>query len=146
MGRSIVSLCLLCLPALSITAEAQHVHKCVDGRHTSYQSAPCENGKQLARQWEATPEPVPTQEQVAGQRQAQARGEQESDYLRSLARRASTGARRPGASGVTISAARDGDRCTRAKKTRDDTERRLGLNRTFETMQRLSTLVSEACR
>lgn len=146
MDRSIMSLCLLCLLAFPLGASAQHVYKCVDGRDTSYQSTPCEEGKQLAKQWKAAPDPAPSREQIARQRDVQAQGERESNYLRSLARRASTGARRPRASGVTISAARDGDRCAKAKKRRDDTERRQGLDRTFESMQRLSKLVSEACR
>ena len=146
MDRSIVLLCLHSLLAFPLTAQAQHVYKCVEGRDTSYQSAPCEDGKHLARTWDAPPEPAPSPEQLAWQREVQAKGARESDYLRSLARRAGTGARRPRSTGATISAARDGDRCAGAKKHRDDTERRLGLNRTFETMQRLSRLVSEACR
>lgn len=146
MERSIMSLCVLFVLAIPRTAHAQHVYKCVDGRETSYQSFPCEEGTRLAKQWEVAPDPAPSQEQIARQREAQAQGERESHYLRSLARRASTRARRPRSTGVTISAARDGDRCSKAKKHRDDTERRQGLDRTFESMQRLSKLVSEACR
>lgn len=146
MVQNILPLSLACLLALPLTARSQHVYKCVDGSDTSYQSVPCAEGKRLARQWDAAPDPLPSREQVAIQREAKAKGERESQYLRALARRASTGARRPRSMAATISAARDGDRCTSAKKRRDATERKLGLNRTFETMQRLSKLVSEACR
>ncbi len=146
MSRSIVRLSILCLLLLASAADAQHVYKCVNGRDVSYQSAPCEVGQQLARQWEASPEPAPTAELVARQRLIQAQGERESAYLRSLARGTGKKVRPRRATGVAISAARDGDRCAKAKKHRDDTERRLGLKRTFESMQRLSQMVSEACR
>lgn len=146
MDQSIMTLSLVWLMALPLEAQSQQVYKCVDGPHASYQSVPCADGERLVKQWEAVPDPVPTPEQVAKQEEAQAQGERESRYLRSLASRAGTGARRPRSTGVTISAARDGDRCASAKKRRDATERKLGLDRTFETMQRLSKLVSEACR
>ncbi len=139
-------LAFVCLVLFSSPAHAQHVYKCVNGRDVSYQSAPCSTGERLARKWEATPEPAATAEMLAAQRVIQAQGKRESAYLRSLARGSSTKARSRRPTGAIISAARDGDRCAKAKKQRDDTERRLGLKRTFEGMQRLSAMVSEACR
>ena len=146
MYQKTVPLALVCLVLFSGPAHAQHVYKCVNGRDVSYQSAPCLTGQRLARQWEASPEPAPTAEMLAAQRLIQVQGERESAYLRSLARGSSRKARSRRPTGAVISAARDGGRCAKAKKRRDDTERRLGLKRTFESMQRLSAMVSEACR
>lgn len=146
MNPSIMSLSLAALLTLPMAARSQQVYKCVDGSAASYQSVPCARGERLVRQWEAAPDPPPSREAIENQEEAKAQGKRESQYLRGLASRASTGPRRPRATGATISAARDGERCTSAKKRRDDTERRLGLKRTFETIQRLSRLVSEACR
>lgn len=146
MSRRILQLSLICLFAWSAPTRAQHVYKCISGLDVSYQSAPCGPTQQLARQWAASPEAAPTPEQRARQLEVRAQGEHESAYLRSLARQPGKKGRPRRATGVAIAAARDGDRCAKAKKRRDDTERRLGLSRTFESMQRLSRMVSEACR
>ncbi len=146
MDRTTISLCLALVVLSPLAVSAQHVYKCVDRNGATYQSEPCAERKQQIRQWQAIPEPPPSPAQVARQRAAQAQGIRESAYLRSLARRASTGARRPTPMGVSISAARNGDRCAMAKKRRDEAEARQGLDRTFESMRRHVELVSEACR
>ncbi|MEP6907921.1 MAG: hypothetical protein ABI858_08095 [Pseudoxanthomonas sp.] len=41
-------------------SHAQHVYKCVNGKNLSYQSQPCPDTHKAAKQWDATPEPPPS--------------------------------------------------------------------------------------
>jgi hypothetical protein len=43
----------------ALPGNAQHVYKCAKGGDVSFQSAPCERGQHLVKQWEATPTPEP---------------------------------------------------------------------------------------
>lgn len=128
-------------------APAQHVHKCLKDKNVSYQSTPCDSERQTVKQWVAIPDPTPSAQDIERQRSAitQVKRESASRRVRS-GRSGAPVARRSRATGVSISAARDGERCAAAKRRRDATERRLGLSRTFETMQKLSTMIYEACR
>lgn len=132
--------------ALPMGASAQHVYKCVDGDHVAYQSEPCGSSATRAKQWNATPEPPPDAAELQRRALALQQGKRESDYLRSLARRSTGAARKSRASGATIFAARDGKGCAEAKRKRDAAEARIGLKRTYQSLQASGNRVYEACR
>ncbi len=130
-----------CPPA----AHGQHVHKCVSGSQVSYQSDPCSHPRQLAGQWDATPE---------AQADALAAPASSSSPRPTAARRpqaSNAGSSRPpsarrSARASTAAPARGAKACRAARAHRDATERKLGLKRDYQTLQALNQQVREACR
>ncbi len=120
------------------TACAQQVHKCVDGDHTVYQSAPCASGE-AARTWDAPPD-VPNPRR-------QARLDAIQDQLE--ARKRAQTRRQPvarGGQGAAISLYRDPERCEAAKARRAAAFEAAGSRRTFELTRRMDDLVFDACK
>ncbi len=125
----------------SMPVAAQQVYKCVDPKgRASYQSAPCAPTHKAARSWDATPEAPPTNAELWRRYHAKQRGVQESAYLRSLARRGGA------ASGASIGMAQSGSACAAAKQQRQSTLDAVGLQRTYELLQRLDAMVNAACK
>jgi len=137
---------LLLILILPMSANAQHVYKCVQGADVVYQSAPCAGTASIAKQWEAVPEPPADAAELQRRALVLQQGLRESAYLQSLAGTSQRPARRTRASGVSISAARDGKRCAEARRKRDAAESSLGLRRTYKSMQAAGDRVYEACR
>lgn len=115
-------------------AGARSVQKCVaaDG-HVTLTSERCPEGQRLVDSYEATPEQAPpapaAASRVARPRAAAAR-----------AGRSAGGGRSEG------SRIRAPDRCQAAQARREQTLRRVGLNRTFDLMRKLDAEVWEACK
>ncbi|WP_162347997.1 DUF4124 domain-containing protein [Pseudoxanthomonas gei] len=137
----LVAIMLLAGSTAGMPAAAEQVYKCVDGKgRASYQSAPCAPTHTVTRTWDAAPEAPPTNAELWRQYHAKKRGQQESAYLRSLAGRGST------ASGASIGTTQSGDSCAAAKQHRQATLNAVGLNRTYDLLQRLDAMVNAACK
>ena len=140
MRSSILVLFLL----LQILANAQQVYKCVKGKDVSYQSAPCDATHTVAKQWDATPDPEPTAEEIALRAFKRKQDAAESAQLR---RAAGTNRTRPTGSGnrtTSISAA--DARCNAAKDRRARKLESVGLKRTFDLLRKLDDAVHSACK
>jgi len=135
---------LLLLAALMCgSATAQVVNKCVGkGGAVGFYSGACPAGYLQAKQWDATPEPEPTYEQLQAREYQRQRAAAESAYL---SRRAGTGG---GASGhrVRMDGQRNAAACDAAKASRESTLAAVGMRRTYELLQQLDNNVREACR
>ena len=126
------------------SASAQQVYKCVRGGEVSYQSAVCDATQKVARQWDATPEPAPTANELR-QRQLKDQIDQSSsawlsraagtDRARSAGNRAAPASRKPRIS-----------RCDAAKTGREARLKSVGLKRTFDLLRKLDDAVNEACK
>lgn len=121
------------LPLLWSAAHAQQVYKCSDGKQVSYQSQPCDGAQRTLRQWDATPETIPTgahTEQAGNARAVPAR--------KSSRRSTSSNTRsRPDPAEA---------RCQVAKSNREAKLRAVGLKRTFDLLRKLDEAVHAACR
>jgi len=109
-----------------------------------YYSGPCPTGYQPAKAWDATPEAPPTNDELWRQYYKRRQGEADSRYLSGLA-----GTTRAGkASGHHLRADGAGNRsaCDAAKAQRDQVLNSVGLERTYELLQRLDGSVREACK
>ena len=131
MGRMML---VILLAMLWSVAHAQQVHKCTDGKQVSYQSQPCDSTQHTLRQWDATPEPVPTGTQAAQTAKAPA----------APARKASS--RRSTSSHTRSRPEPAESRCQAAKSKREAKLRAVGLKRTFDLLRKLDDAVYEACR
>lgn len=123
---------------------AQQVYKCVKGKDVSYQSAPCAASHTVAKQWDATPDPEPTAEEVSQREARRKQDAAESAQLRRAAgtnRTRSTGRR----SGRTAVSAADA-RCNAAKDARARKLEAVGLRRTFDLLRKLDDAVNSACK
>lgn len=142
MRKDIAIFIVALLAACAPRASAQALHKCVgrDG-HASYQSQPCDAGRRTVWVREATPEPPPSAERQKAMRREKARRDVQSAYLATLARR-----RRGAASGHAIATSRDAKACDAARRRREKTLERVGLERDFELLRRLDDDVARACR
>lgn len=122
------------LPMLWSVAHAQQVYKCTDGKQVSYQSQPCDSAQRTLRQWDATPEPVPTGAQATQTAKARAVPARKSSSRRST-------------SGSTRSRPDPAEsRCQVAKSKREAKLRAVGLKRTFDMLRKLDEAVYVACR
>jgi hypothetical protein len=151
---------------LAGAADAQTLYKCVSGKSTSYQQAPCPRTARLVRSIETTPEPPLTAMQLAEQARKAKMDREESAFLSHLAgtdqtrtayrssRNRSSGY---GSSGYGSSGSRSANRflaqrdpqrdgCSAAKVARDYALHAAGLGRTFELLRRLDDDVAEACK
>jgi hypothetical protein len=122
----------------------QQVYKCVRGSEVSYQSAACDGTQKVARQWDATPQPEPTADEL---RQRQLKSQR--DYIESaqLSRAAGSGRKRfannqreSGSGKSSVS------RCDAAKARRETKLKSVGLKRTFDLLRKLDDAVNEACK
>ncbi len=130
--------------AVASVASAQQVYKCVDGENVSYQSAVCDAAQVVARQWNATPEPEPSAEQLRQYQLKREHGRIESAWLSRAAgtnRVRSVRSRRQ--SGKVRSRP---SRCDTAKARREAKLKSVGLKRTFDLLRRLDDSVYEACK
>lgn len=140
MRAAILLFMFLVAPA----GKAQQVYKCVKGRDVSYQSAPCDVTQKVLRQWDATPEPEPSVEDI---RQRQLKSERERAESAQLSRAAGTdrprsvrSERRSGRSQHRVS------RCDAARSRREAKLKAVGLKRTFDLLRKLDDAVNEACK
>lgn len=126
------------------TANAQQVYKCVNGSEVSYQSAACHGTWKVARQWDATPEPEPTADQIRQHQLESQRNRTEfkqpsrtagTDRTRSASHQRSAGRRKSSLSG-----------CDAARARRDAKLKSVGLKRTFDLLRKLDDAVNEACK
>ena len=138
--RSLMLASVLLIPA---AANAQQVYKCVNGKNVSYQSAPCAAGHTVAKQWDATPDPEPTAEEVAEHAAKRKQDAAESAQLRRAAGTHRT--RSTGSSNRTSASAADA-RCNAAKDRRARKLEALGLKRTFDLLRKLDDAVQSACK
>jgi len=130
--------------AVASVASAQQVYKCVDGENVSYQSAVCDAAQVVARQWNATPEPEPSAEEL---RQLQLKREQGRIESAWLSRAAGTGPVRSVRSGRQSGNVRSRpSRCDNAKARREAKLESVGLKRTFDLLRKLDDTVHEACK
>ena len=124
----------------SVSASAQQVYKCVQGKDVSYQSQPCAQSDQAVKAWDAVPEPPPSNEELWRRYYAKKRGQRESAYLRSLAGRSGSG------SGASIRVPQSSTACAAAKASRTNALNAAGLKRTYELLQALDDAVNRACK
>lgn len=122
------------LPIVWSVAHAQQVYKCTDGEQVSYQSQPCDGAQRTLRQWDATPEPVPTGAQATQTAKARAAPARKSSSRRSTSSHTRS---RPDPAE---------SRCRAAKSKREAKLRAVGLKRTFDLLRKLDDAVYEACR
>lgn len=135
---------LLSLVFIAPTGNAQQVYKCVAGKDVSYQSAPCSQTQKIAKQWDATPEPEPSAEELREREAKRQRDEAESARLR---RASNTGPARVRKSGARASlASTGGNRCDAAKARREAKLKAVGLKRTFDLLRKLDDAVYDACK
>lgn len=126
------------------TASAQQVYKCVRGNEVSYQSAACDATQKVARQWDATPEPEPTADELRQRQSKNQFGRTESAWL---SRAAGTDRPRPTGNRATRAGRKPGvSRCDAAKARREAKLRSVGLKRTFDLLRKLDDAVNEACK
>jgi hypothetical protein len=137
--------CILALVFLfPVTASAQQVYKCVKGKDVSYQSAPCDASHTVAKQWDATPDPEPTPDQVA---QREARSKQDAAESARLRRAAGTDRPRVSTRSSSRSSISAADaRCKAAKERRARKLESVGLKRTFDLLRKLDDDVHNACK
>lgn len=129
---------------IASTASAQQVYKCVRGSEVSYQSAACEGTQKVARQWDATPEPEPTADEL---RQRQLKSQSDQAESAWLSRAAGTDrARFASNRGNPTSRKPRISRCDAAKARREAKLRSVGLKRTFDLLRKLDDAVNEACK
>ena len=135
---------LLSMFLLAPAGNAQQVYKCIKGRDVSYQSAPCDRTQKVVRQWDATPQPAPSVEEL-GRRTIKSPGAQAES---TPAKRASGTKRirvvhswresRGGRSSMSS--------CDTAKARRKAKLESVGLKRTFDLLRKLDDAVHEACK
>ena len=139
--RSSILVLFFLFPAL---ANAQQVYKCVKGKDVSYQSAPCDATHTVAKQWDATPDPEPTAEEIA---QRAAKRKQDAAESAQLRRAAGTNRTRPTGSGSRTTSISAADaRCNAAKDRRARKLESVGLKRTFDLLRKLDDAVHSACK
>lgn len=127
-----------------VVANAQQVYKCVKGKDVSYQSAPCDPTHIVARQWDATPDPEPTADEIA---QREARRKQDAAESAQLKRAAGTHqTRSSGRSSRRTTASAADARCNAAKERRARKLESVGLKRTFDLLRKLDDAVHSACK
>ncbi len=106
------------------------VYRCVDRANgVSFQSQPCGPGQRTTRAIPAPPEPEP----VRPRQPSRANVSAPESYSSSWA---------PG----NDERARRRAQCANARQDREETLRRIGLRRTYDLLQRLDTVVNEACK
>ena len=134
---------LLSMIFIAPMGHAQQVYKCVKGREVSYQSAPCDDTQRIAKQWDATPEPEPSADEL---RMRDAR--RQRDEAGSAQPRRATGTRRVrSGSSRNYSSINIGDaRCDAAKARREAKLKSVGLKRTFDLLRKLDDAVYDACK
>ena len=129
---------------IASNASAQQVYKCVRGSEVSYQSAACDGTQKVVRQWDATPEPEPTIDELRQRQLKSHRGSAESiqpsraagtGRKRSASNQRESGSRKPSVS-----------RCDAAKARREAKLKSVGLKRTFDLLRKLDDTVNEACK
>lgn len=135
---------LLSLVFIAPMGNAQQVYKCVAGKDVSYQSAPCSQGQKIAGQWDATPEPEPSAEELRERAAERRRDEAESARLRRASNAA--GRARARTSSGRASLAGTGNRCDAAKARREAKLKSVGLKRTFDLLRKLDDAVYDACK
>jgi len=140
MRSFILALALL----FPVAASAQQVYKCVKGKDVSYQSAPCGPTQTVARQWDATPDPEPTADQIAQREATRKQGAAESAQLRRAAGTNQTRSTGRSSNRTSISAA--DARCNAAKERRANKLEAVGLKRTFDLLRKLDDAVHSACK
>lgn len=135
MRAAILSLLFFIAPA----GNAQQIHKCVKDREVSYQSAPCDAGQSLVKQWDAMPESGPDHNQ-----DSRRQGAAKSAQPRRVAgeRRARYGSCAGNKSSVNAA----DRRCNAAKARREAKLISVGLKRTFDLLRKLDDAVYEACK
>lgn len=99
---------LVVLVAVAAPAHAQQVYKCVSGKSTTYQSAPCASGSAV-KSWDAVPVPEPSNAELWRRYRLQ----QELDQ-RYVAQHAGGGGY-----GASVSDSQSGSACDVAKRQRD---------------------------
>lgn len=126
------------------TASAQQVYKCVRGDEVSYQSAVCDATQKVAKQWDATPEPAPTSDEL---RQRQLKNQLDRSESERLSRAAGTDrARSAGNRSAPVGRKPRISRCDAAKARREAKLKSVGLKRTFDLLRKLDDAVNEACK
>lgn len=132
------------LSFIAAASNAQQIHKCIKGSAVSYQSAPCEAGHSLVKQWTAAPDPGPAAT-PSGHRQEK---REQDEAKSSQAGRGERGRRtRAGSRPAKSSSIADADkRCAAAKSRREARLISAGLKRTFDLLRKLDDAVHEACK
>jgi hypothetical protein len=123
---------------------AQQVYKCVKGTDVSYQSAPCDGTHTVAKQWDATPDPEPTAEEVSRREAKRKQDAAESAQLRQAA--GTNRARSTGRSSNRTNVSAADARCNAAKEKRARKLEAVGLKRTFDLLRKLDDAVNNACK
>lgn len=135
---------LLVMVMAASAANAQQVYKCVSGKDVSYQSAPCGATQTVAGQWDATPEPEPSAEELKQLELKRKHGRAESAWLSHVA---GTDRARSVHRGRQSSSVRSSlSRCDVAKARREAKLKSVGLKRTFDLLRKLDDSVYEACK
>lgn len=118
---------------------AAQVHKCIDGSEVIYQSHPCPSGQTTVRTWENRAYAPPSDPEVR-RVQETIRATRHRDGRQSRANTA----------GINVPAIRESrstrrDRCAAARNTRERELARIGLKRSFDTLQSWDEYVRRAC-
>jgi hypothetical protein len=129
---------------IASNASAQQVYKCVRGNEVSYQSTACDGTQKVVRQWDATPEPEPTSDEL---RQRQLKSQRGSAQSAQLSRAAGSGRKRYASNHRESWSRKPGvSRCDAAKARREAKLKSVGLKRTFDLLRKLDDIVNEACK
>lgn len=129
---------------IASNASAQQVYKCVRGSEVSYQSAACDGTQKVARQWDATPEPEPTADEL---RQRQLKNQIDQAESTWLSRAAGTDRMRSASNQRNAGSRKSSmSRCDAAKARREAKLKSVGLKRTFDLLQKLDDAVNDACK
>jgi hypothetical protein len=140
MRAAILSLIFFIAPA----GNAQQIHKCVQGREASYQSAPCAAGQRLVKQWDARPEPEPSTLELGHNQVKRRQGEAEPAHAGRTTSKGRASSRSRTRRNSPVSAT--DKRCNAAKARREAKLASVGLKRTFDLLRKLDDAVHEACK
>lgn len=137
---------LIFLSAACFAASAQTLYKCEQkGQPTSYQTQPCSTASAIAKTWDATPEPEPSNAEKWRRYSAKQRGEADSRYLSRLAGRGHL----PMGQGRVVNSQSTNsgiDRCALAKRQRDDYLNGPGRDAGIDSRRALHDSVYDACK
>lgn len=139
MGRLGVAL----LALLPLAASAQQVYKCVKDKEVSYQSSPCDDGKEPEKVWDNGSYRPPSNVELWRNYHVQQATQQRDAELRGYTQPRRSTSRT--ASGAVVSKA-NGGRCEEAKAHRDRELYKLGPRKSIETLRSWDSYVAKACK
>jgi hypothetical protein len=122
-------------------ADAQAVYRCVEkGKPVSFQTEPCSPAATISKIREFDPEPEPSAYERRVRAYREAKGREDSAYLRQLATGGSAAAHV-----IPQGRSASQSQCENARRQRDQWERTAGLNRSYDSVRAMNAMVAKAC-